>query len=85
MQNTKFYTCKKDRVFKEVFMKEENKDLLIPLLEKCLNVKIQDIKYLNLEDNVDNVHVKRKTYDLRVSTDIGRIQIEINANIYDYS
>ena len=85
MENTKFYTCKKDRAFKEVFMKEENKDLLIPLLELCLGIKIHELEYLNLEDNVDNVKVKRKSYDLRVSTDIGRIQIEINANIYDYS
>ena len=85
MQETKFYTCKNDRAFKEVFMKEENKDLLIPLLELCLGVKINELEFLNLEDNVDNVKVKRKSYDLRVSTDIGRIIIEVNANIYNYS
>lgn len=28
----KFYTCKNDRAFKEIFLKEENKELLIKLL-----------------------------------------------------
>ena len=83
--NTKFYTSRWDATFKEIFMKEGNKDLLIPLLEKCLNVEITDIKYLNLEDLVDNVHVRRKSYDLRLETNIGIIQLEMNSNIYDYS
>lgn len=29
----KFYTCKNDRAFKEVFMKEKNKDILKALLK----------------------------------------------------
>ena len=81
----KFYTCRTDRAFKEVFMRKDNKDILIALLEVCLSVKIMDIEYLNLEDNVDNVYVRRKSYDLRLSTDIGRLLIEVNSNIYDYS
>ena len=40
-------------------MKEENKYLLTFLLEKILNLKIKEIKYLNLERNVLNIHVKR--------------------------
>ena len=83
--NTKFYTCRFDAAFKEIFMKEENKDILIPLLEKCLNVEIKNIEYLNVEDLVDNVHVRRKSYDLRLSTNIGMIQVEVNSNIYTYS
>ena len=82
---TKFYTCRWDAAFKEIFMKEENKDILTSLLEKCLDVKIRDIEYLNVEDIVDNVHVRRKTYDLRLSTNIGRIQVEVNSDIYRYS
>ena len=85
MTEKKFYTCKRDIAFKEVFMKEENKDLLIPLLELCLGIKINKLEYLNLEDNVDYVKTRRKSYDLRVSTNIGRIMIVINTNIYDYS
>ena len=37
----KFYTCKYDRAFKEVFMKEENKDILSCVLETILNVEIK--------------------------------------------
>ena len=81
----KFYTCRYDRAFKEVFMNEKNKDLLIVLLEKVLNVKIDSIEYLNLEDIVDNIEVRKKLYDLRLNTNIGRIQVEVNSNIYNYS
>ena len=84
-EETKFYTCRWDAAFKEIFMKEENKDILISLLEKCLDVRISDIEYLSVEDLVDNVHVRRKSYDLRLSTNIGIIQVEINSNIYHYS
>ena len=40
-------------------MKEENKDLLTFLLENILDLKIKEIKYLNLERNVLNIHVNR--------------------------
>ena len=79
-----FYTCRYDAAFKEVFMKEENKDLLTCLLEKILDLKIKEIKYLNLERNVLNVHVKRKHFDLFLDTDIGKIQVEINSYYSDY-
>ena len=39
-------------------MKEENKDLVTFLLENILDLKIKEIKYLNLERNVLNIHVK---------------------------
>lgn len=37
------------------------------------------MKYLNLEQNADNVAVKRKHFDLNLKTDIGKIQVEVNA------
>ena len=74
----KFYTCKYDRAFKEVFGKEENKDILKKLLEEILQVEIERIEYLNLERNVDNVKVKRKHLDLYLETNIGKIQVEVN-------
>ena len=49
--NNKFYTCSDDRVFKEIFMREDNKDLLIALLESILDIKIKEVKYLNLENS----------------------------------
>ena len=74
----KFYTCKYDRAFKEVFGKEENKDILKKLLEEILQVEIERIEYLNLERNVDNIKVKRKHLDLYLETNIGKIQVEVN-------
>ena len=55
-------------------MNEKNKDLLIYLLEGILKVKIKEVEYLNLEQNVDNIYVKRKHFDLNLKTDVGRIQ-----------
>ena len=80
----KFYTCRYDRAFKEVFMNEKNKDLLIYLLEGILKLKIKEVEYLNLEQNVDNVYIKRKHFDLFLKTDIGNIQVEVNASNLNY-
>ena len=65
-------------------MNEKNKDLLIYLLEGILKVEIKEVKYLNLEQNVDNISVKRKHFDLNLKTDIGRIQVEVNASDLGY-
>ena len=65
-------------------MKEANKDLLIYLLEGILKVKISKVEYLNLEQNVDNIYVKRKHFDLFLKTDIGDIQVEVNASDLGY-
>ena len=80
----KFYTCKYDRAFKEVFGKGENKDILKKLLEEILQVEIERIEYLNLERNVDNVKVKRKHLDLYLETNIGKIQVEVNTTNSKY-
>ncbi len=80
----KIYTCKNDRVFKEIFMKEENKDLLITLLESILDIKIKELTYLNLEKNEDNIKVRRKHFDLHVKTEKENIQIEVNSQMSDY-
>ncbi len=84
-QDLKFYTCRYDVAFKEVFMNEKNKELLIYLLEKILDTKILDVSYLNLERNVSNVHVKRKHFDLNLKTEVGYIQVEVNASKRDYT
>ena len=76
----KYYTCKYDRAFKEVFLKESNKDLLKALLEKVLNVEIKELQVKPNERNQDNLMVKRKTYDALVKTEKEKIEIEVNAN-----
>ena len=84
MSETKFYTCKSDRVFKEVFMRDDSKDILTKLLESILDVKIEKIRFLNLERNVDNIYVRRKHFDLFLETNIGKIQVEVNAEDPNY-
>lgn len=84
MEDKEFYTCRYDRTFKEVFMKKENKDLLIPLLESILDIKIKELTYLNLEKNSDNVRLKRKHFDLHIKTENENIQIEVNSQMRDY-
>ena len=85
MVEKKFYTCRYDTAFKEVFMKEDNKDILIALLESILDIKIKELTYLNLEKNVDNINVKRKHFDLHIKTETENIQIEVNNHLKDYT
>ena len=79
IEEKKFYTCRSDIAFKEVFMKEESKDILTKLLESILDVEIKDMRFLNLERNVDNIHVRRKHFDMFLDTNIGKIQVEVNS------
>ena len=62
-EKKKFYTCKYDRAFKEVFMKEDNKDILTNLLEEILEVKISNIEFLNVERNSDNIKLRREKFN----------------------
>lgn len=80
----KYYTCKYDRPFKEIFLKEKNKDMLKDLLELILKVKIKKIELRSPERNTGNINIKRKTYDALLDTDIGKIEIEVNANKEEY-
>ena len=84
MNKEKFYTCRYDRAFKEVFMNEKNKDILKELLKSILKVEIKEVRYLNLERNTDNIKLKRKHVDLYLDTDIGKIQVEVNSQDLDY-
>lgn len=83
-ENNKFYTCKYDKAFKEIFLKEQNKDLLTHLLEKILEVKINKIDIKTIERNAGNINIKRKYLDALLYTDQGNIGIEVNASNKDY-
>ena len=76
----KFYTCKYDRPFKEIMLKENNKDILKCLLENILKVKINEILIKPTERNTGNLKIKRKTLDALLLTNQGKIGIEVNAN-----
>ena len=82
--DNKFYTCRYDRPFKEVMLKESNKDILKLILEKILGVRITKIEENNIERNTGNIHVRRKYLDMLLTTNIGKIEIEVNACDEDY-
>ena len=84
VEEKKFYTCRNDIAFKEVFMEEKNSDLLKALLESILDIKIKNIKYLNLEKNNGNIHIKRKHFDFHIKTDTENIHIEVNSEMQPY-
>ena len=80
----KWYSGKYDRAFKEVMLKENNKDILKALLEKILNVTIDELQILNVENLLGNVHVKSQRLDLNLKTNVGRINVEVNSTNYEY-
>ena len=80
----KFYTCKNDSAFKEIFGNIKNKKLLIWLLERILQVSIDKLTYLNVERNNNDLVTKRKRLDILVETSVGRINVEMNAKNPDY-
>ena len=80
----KFYTCKSDIAFKEIFGNIKNKNLLIWLLERILQVSTDKLTYLNVERNNDDLVTKRKRLDILVETNVGRINIEMNATNKEY-
>ena len=80
----KFYSCRYDRTFKEVFLKEENEDLLVALLELTLSLKVYEIQRLNVETLQGNINTRKKYCDLLLKTSEGYIGIEINSESKDY-
>ena len=80
----KFYSCKYDRAFKEVFLNEKNKEMLKRLLEKILKEKINNIIVRPTEIITNNVKVKAKRLDALIETEKERIGIEVNSEIKEY-
>ena len=83
-ENKKFYTCKNDRTFKEVFFKEENSDLLKALLETILKIEIDKIEIKKTKLLSGNINIKDKRVDAIVHTGNKKIEIEINSQNKDY-
>ena len=60
MVKEKFYTCKYDKAFKEIMMKEENFEILKKVLESILEVTIEKIELQPLHIPTGNIHLKGK-------------------------
>ena len=80
----KFYSCRYDRTFKEVFLNPKNEYLLKALLEDILKVKIEIKKILPTELIVGNNIIKSKRVDALILATNKKIEIEINASINEY-
>ena len=79
-----FYTCKYDKAFKEIMMKEENFKILKKVLESILEVTIEKIELQPLHIPTGNIHLKGKEVDLLVVTNQGKIEVEVNTYYNDY-
>ena len=84
IENKKFYTCKNDRAFKEVFLNSNNSDLLKALLEFILKIEIDKLEIKKTELLSGNVNIKDKRVDAIVHTGNKKIEIEINSQNKDY-
>jgi len=80
----KFYTCKYDRPFKEIMLNKNNEELLKWFLEDILQVKIETMEVQTIEMNNGNINVRRKYVDVMLKTNVGKIELEINACNEDY-
>ena len=80
----KFYSCRYDKTFKEVFLNPKNEDLLKSLLEDILKVKIEIKKILPTELITGNNIIKSKRVDALILATNKKIEIEINASINEY-
>lgn len=85
MEDYKWYSGKYDRVFKEVMLKESNRDLLTMLLEHILKIKINNITILNVEHLRSNIHIKNQRLDLYLETNIGKINVEVNSTYKSFT
>ena len=79
----KYYTCKYDTAFKEVFLSDDN-ELLKVLLESILKIRINKIEIKNSELKNQSIHSRKKLVDALIYTDKDVINIEVNTSTEDY-
>ena len=80
----KFYKGSSDIVFKSIFLKESNRDMLERLIEEAINKKVKVLEVKASELPKGSVYERGKILDVLVDSDEGEINIEVNSysNIY---
>ena len=76
--NKKFYTGKIDRVFKTIFVNDNDYHLMEALLSECLGSKVKVLRYLYPELDVANTEDKERKVDVLVELDGKNILVELN-------
>ena len=71
----KIYILKYDLIFKNIF---KDKDNMKKLLEEALNLKVNEVIFIDTELSVETRYEKLKILDIIVYTDKGIINVEIN-------
>ena len=66
-------TSIRDRIFKEIFHDERNKELLKVVIETCLKINIKGVRYIPTELPQGNYQIKGKTMDILL--EIGRAHV----------
>ena len=84
LMNNKFYTSRYDRLFKKIFFKEEDHDLLEELINEITNLVVCVEKIVNCELPITDIFEKEKMVDGIIDTTKERIHIEINSDTKDY-
>ena len=78
VKNDKFYTGRNDRVFKTIFVNDNDFHLMEALLSECLDTDVKVIKYLYPEIAIENVSVKEKKLDVLVEIEGRNVIVELN-------
>ena len=76
----KFFTSKYDRVFRSIFIDDDDHHLLEALLSKCLDKDVKIIKLLKTELGVNSTKERVKRLDLIVETNGEKINVELNTS-----
>ena len=83
MEETKtFHTGINDALFKAVFTKPKNQDILERLINQSIQRKVKIIKLLPPEKIKQHISEKGKTLDVLVETPKEKINIELNSGYY---
>ncbi len=75
----KFYKGRSDIVFKGIFLKDSNRDMLKRLIEEAINKKVEILEVKASELPKGSVYEKGKILDVLVASDEGEINIELNS------
>ena len=75
----KFYKGRSDIIFKGIFLKDSNRDMLKRLIEEAINKKVEILEVKASELPKGSVYEKGKILDVLVASDEGEINIEVNS------